>query len=349
MIIFKMLRTLKLLISFIGLMMLNLACNKSVQSSDKIFGQENAVWTESIYLRGIKPSTGQKLNDYDLKKYSKTLKENNIKYAYLFAGPYQKNGELPDYPFSNLARESVKKLKKYYPEIIILPWVGGVQNKTVYLQDSLWVENAIKDTKRLIETLNTPGVHIDFEYILKGHPYLDTTIEPEIPGDKENYAKYVNLFHKKLRNLLPDAFISSVVVATSPDTKPWKRKTKIEELQELVNNIDQLSFLYYDTGINSQSVFEKNCIAQIRDIQNLKKSNSQVQFLLSIGTFINRKELRSYRNLKIENISNTLKVIKRSALKLDSNNRIVDGISIFCDWQTDEYEWREFYNQWVAN
>jgi len=105
-------------------------------------------------------------------------------------------------------------LKKYYPEIVILPWVGGVQNKTVYLDDSTWVSNAINDTKRMISTLRVPGVHVDLEFVLAGEPVLDALMNKEKPGDKDVYPGNVNLFHKKLRDALPNAFISSVVVAT---------------------------------------------------------------------------------------------------------------------------------------
>ena len=325
------------------------SCNKNVRETNGLFGQENAIWTESIYLRGYKPSTGKKLSDNDLKKYANTLKNNNIKYAYLFAGPYQEDGHLPKYSFSKLARTSVNKLKSYNPELIVLPWIGGVQNKTVYLGDSIWVKNALEDTKKLVNTLKTPGVHIDFEYILKGNPYLDTTIKPEKVNDEENYGDNVNSFHRKLRSLLPDSFISSVVVSTSPDTKPWKRKTSMEELSVLVKYVDQLSFLYYDTHINSQDVFEQNCVAQIRDIQKLQNLNTNTQFLLSVGTFVNRLELQKYRNLEIENIPNSLDVIKRSALEVSDSSRLVDGIAIFCDWETDEQEWKDFKAQWASN
>jgi hypothetical protein len=318
---------------------------RNIESS--VFGQENAIWAESIYLRGYNPSTGEILTNERLKEYAHILKSNNIKYVYLFAGPFLEDGHLPDYPFSSIARNSVKKLKEYYPELIILPWVGGIQNKTVYLGDSIWVKNALNDTRRLVETLDIPGVHIDFEYILKGDPYLDTTIEPEKPHDKEMYAGNVNSFFMKLRILLPKSFISTVVVATSPDTKPWKRKTTIEELNILIKYINQLSFLYYDTYINSEDIFEQNCIKQIMDIKTLKRLNINTQFLLAIGTFINRPELTKYRNLKIENIPNSLKVIKESALKVSPSEKLVSGIAIFCDWETDKNEWREFYTNWV--
>ena len=314
-----------------------------------LFGQENAVWSESIYLRGYKPSTGRKLRNKDLKRYASTLKKYNIRYAYLFAGPFEKDGHLPDYSFTDLAKNSIRELKICYPEIVILPWIGGVQNKTVYLNDSIWVKNALSDTKKLIETLNVPGVHIDFEYILKGNSYLDTTIEPEGPFDKENYAFNVNSFHKALRKLLPNSFISSVVVSTSPDTRPWKRKTTLDELSVLVNYIDQLSFLYYDTGINSQSVYIQNCIRQIEDIEKLKNLGTNTQFLMSIGTFINRRELTEFRDLDIENITNTLEVFKESTLKVNDSTKLVDGISIFCDWETSKWEWIKIYDNWSKN
>ncbi|AYN66650.1 hypothetical protein D1013_04250 [Euzebyella marina] len=159
--------------------------------------------------------------------------------------------------------------------------------------------------------------------------------------------KNVNNFHKQLRSLLPDAFILTVVVATSPDTKPWKRKTTIKELTILIKYIDQLSFLFYDTHINSQNIFENNCVSQIKDIEELKNQNSSTQFLVSIGTFVNRPELREFRNLKIENIPNTLQTIKKSILIVNDSIKLVDGISIYYDWQTEKSEWKQFREHWA--
>ena len=322
---------------------------KKARSNEKnsIFGQENAIWTESIYLRGVKPSTGRKLTEEDLKIYAKTLKENGIKYAYLFAGPYKRDGHLNDYPFSDLAKNSIKSLRKYYPEIIILPWIGGIQNETVHLGDSSWVNNALHDTKRLIKTHDLKGVHIDLEYILDGDEYLEKIRVQEKTMEEKEYGKAVNKFLKKVRNTLPQSFISSVVTATAPGTKPWKRKTTMKELDETIKYVDQLSFLYYDTGIHSQEVFETNCVSQIQNMLTLKQKNPNIQLLLSVGTFVNEPALQKYRNIQIENIKNTLEVIKRSSLKVNPNKRIVDGISIYCDWETTQEEWKEFYMNWV--
>ena len=315
----------------------------------KLLGQNNAVWTESIYLRGYKPSTKEELTEKHLEAYAITLKKHNIKYAYLFAGPYEKDGHLPEYAFSKTAITSVRKLKDYYPEIVILPWIGGIQNRTVYLEDSTWVKNALADTKRLIETLGVPGIHIDLEYIIPGEPFLDAQVDEEKPGDRESYAGNVNNFHSKLRALLPNAFISSVVLATSTRTRPWKLKTTVEEISTLINYIDQLSFLYYDTRINQQATFQAGCLELLRDIMKFKdlESSGHVEYLIALGTFVNEPDLKKYRNQEIENIPNTLTTIKESLIELNTPSTIVDGIAIYCDWTTDTSEWAEIYEHWT--
>jgi hypothetical protein len=313
-------------------------------------GQENAIWVESVFLRGYHPSDHTRLTDENLIKLAATLENNNIRYAYLFAGPFSREGFLPDYSFSDTAVQSVKTLKELYPGIVILPWVGGIQNKTVFLNDSLWVKNALSDSKRLINTLNVPGLHFDFEFILKGNDFLDRTEVVGGSGDIDAYGENVNEFHRYFRELMPEAFVSSVVVSTSPGTKHWKRKTTIKELTTLTRYVDQLSFLYYDTYLSSQRQFEENCKYLLKDIRELKKFEPNVQYLISIGTFINALELQKYRNMEIENIPNSLKTIRSCQREVSSSEGIVevDGISIFCNWETDDSEWREIYKYWTG-
>ena len=330
-----------LLLFFVG-------CTQSINEvKSHLYGQENAVWTESLYLRGYRPNTKRKLIEKDIETFALTLKSNKIKYAYLFAGPFQKDGHLPSYPFSEDAKNSVIKMQRLYPELIVLPWIGGIQNKTVFLEDSTWVDNALKDTKRLVERLGVPGVHIDFEYIVNGNRFLDYHLNRKNKSDDSYYGFNVNSFHEKLRILLPDSFISSVVVSTAPDTKPWKRKTTFKELSVLVKHVDQLSFLFYDTKINDKEIFQNNCIYQINDMHYLKRVNPNIQLLIAVGTFVNEPALREYRDLDVENIANSLNVIRNSVNKVSPSKRIVDGIAIYSDWETEEKEWKNFRKLWV--
>ena len=116
-----------------------------------LFAKENASWIKSTYFRGYDPITKKLHSTKDVEQLAERLKTNNIKYAYIFAGPYQKDGHLPDYAFSKKAKESIAILKKIYQEVKILLWIVGVQNKTIYLERTEWVKNAISDKVRLIK------------------------------------------------------------------------------------------------------------------------------------------------------------------------------------------------------
>lgn len=311
-------------------------------------GQGNAVWGESIYFRGFNPSTGEELTDQKVVAYAALLKRNHIKYAYLFAGPFDDEGNLPEFSFSATAIRTVKLLSKHYPELIVLPWIGGIQDKTVHLQDFRWQRNAIQATKRMIATLNVKGAHLDFEFILPGDTYLDSMFEGDRSGQENTYAAFVNKFHADLRREAPNAFVSAVVACSSSRVKQWKRRTTFSELGELVKSVDQLSFLFYDTSIRSQIEFETACDEQLSDINRLRNLTlpRKVEFLLAIGTFVNRIELQGYRDLRVESVSNTLRTIRK--MSRDSTGiSTVDGIAVFCDWETDENEWSEFRKAWV--
>lgn len=320
------------------------------ENPTRTYGQRNAVWAESFYLRGYKPSSGQKLVDQDIIEYGKILTKNNIKYVYLFAGPYGNDGHLPAYSFSDRAKRTIEIFKKHYPNLIILPWIGGIQNGTVFLGDSGWVQNALADTKKLVETLNIRGIHIDFEFLNAGNDYLDTTVEPEKDGEKNAYGRNVNEFHRRLRALMPDITISSVVGCTSSQAIQWKRKTEMNELLELTKYVDQISFLFYDTSIRTQRDFDAACAEQVRDIAKLRQHTKprKVEYLLAIGTFVNRPELQSYRSLEIENIPNTLNTIKKCLNLKENTVNLIDGIAIFCDWETNKDEWYEIFTNWTS-
>lgn len=323
----------------------------AVQSVVASHSRNNALWTSSIFLRGYSPSANEQLTPEYLRRYSETLRRNHIKYPYLFSGPYEIDGHLPGFAFSDTARNSIDSIMNHNPDLVILPWVGGVQNKTVHLEDPAWVRTAIADSTRLVKRLEVRGLHVDFEYFVPGGPLDAEILGNQTVEGSNDHGKNVNEFLRLLRLALPDAFISSVVTATSSGTKPWKRKTSLQELKAMVRYVDQVSFMYYDTAIGNQREFEDNCVELLKDIRTLKQSCGQreVQFLIGIGTFVNKEEeLQKYRNIQIENVTNTLETIKRSMATLDDDEELIDGIAIYCDWATDESQWTEFRDRWPS-
>lgn len=297
--------------------------------------KENATWIKSTYFRGYDPVTKKNLTSKDVESLALRLKANHIRYAYIFAGPYENDGHLPNYAFSQKAKSSIAILKRIYPELKIFPWVGGIQNKTVHLERPNWVKNAIADTAKLIKAMPIDGVHLDFEYVL----YPDSKFNDK-KLNTDNYGEYWVKFHKLLRLTLPKAFISSVVVSTASDTKPWKHKHSLNEIKELSSIVDQMSFMFYETSLMEMKVYRDSLKEQLQQIKDLKSlGQNQSEYLIGLGIFSEEKKLQSYRDLGFGNLSVALKLLQETEHEISQKKSIVDGLAIYCEWMTTDLEW----------
>lgn len=345
----KLVRKIFLLFIFglAGFFFYEMCCGKP---RDLVLGGEHATWSRSIFFRGYAGTTGEPLRQSDLEEYAKTLKDNKIKYAYIFSGPYGEEGFLPDWAFSSQAIDSVREIRRHYPEVKIVPWVGGVVGRTVHLDRETWVKNALESTKKFVEVLSVDGVHFDFEKFQGPQTYDAQGVLVDIDSSGPMFARDLIEFHKKVRVDMPNLFVSSVVVTTARDARPWKRKHTLDELKELYPLVDQISFLYYDTSIKDKDIFANGIVEQLNTIKLLQETVSHhPQVLIGIGTFINPPYLRGYRDLEIENNTNTLKALKDAMRAIPSDRRLVDGLAIYCEWQTDSEEWSEIRENWPSD
>jgi len=302
-----------------------------------LFAKENSTWIKSTYFRGYDPITKKLHSTKDVEQLAERLKTNNIKYAYIFAGPYQKDGHLPDYTFSKKAKENIAIFKRIYPEVKILPWIGGVQNKTVYLERKEWVKNAITDTVKLIKMMPIDGIHLDLEYVLySGAKFNYDKLSAE------DYSKQWVLFHKELRLALPESFISSVAVSIALGTKPWKHKHTLNEIKETSSFVDQISFMFYETSLMNLKDYDDNLKEQIIMIKELKNvPTNRSQYLIGLGIFNEEANLKTYRDLGFKNLPLPLGLLQKIENSTGQKEDVVDGFAIFCEWMTTEQEWRE--------
>ena len=314
-------------------------------------GQRNAVWVQARFFLGYQATTKEPLQDFHIVELAAHLRRAGMRYAFIFAGPFNEDGTLPEYAFSDTARRTVERLAELAPEVIVLPWVGGVQDKTVFLGNPQWVDTAVRETKRLVETLGVRGAHFDFEYISSA--LEDLVLLAEIPQARSPEAAYgANLvqFHKRVRDALPAAFISTVVPSTVAAVQSFKTRQTYDEVRELARYANQIALIYYDTALHDQEAYEENLVAQLRDIEGWRRDlgTSRRDFLIGLGTFVNVKPLRKYRDLAIENLPNEIATVKR-AIRRTGQDCLVDGVAIFCEWQTGEQEWNEFHDLWAAS
>jgi hypothetical protein len=306
-------------------------------------GQENAVWAGSIFLRGFDPTTHERLTNEKGIAFADRLKRNGVRYVYVFAGPYQKDGHLPEYAFSEQARSTIALLKGTYPSLKILPWIGGIEDKTVHLEKAAWLETSVREAARLMASIPFDGVHIDFEYVLFPEKSASTT-----PIDQYDSA-WVK-FHEKLRDRLPKAFISTVVVSSAPGTRPWKHKHEMRDLLEISRKADQVAFMYYETHLREAALYRENMRLQLRQISQMKKdlASRAPEYLFGIGTFKSEKALKSYRDMRFENVSTTLRTLSELLDELSPSERLIDGLAIYGEWTTTKADWAQIRKLWVS-
>lgn len=306
-------------------------------SSSFSYAKENAIWIKSTYFRGHDPITKKGFTSKEVEDLALRLKTNHIRYAYIFAGPYENDGHLPVYAFSRKAKESIAILKRIYPEIKILSWIGGVQNKTVHLERTEWIKNTIADTIRLIKLMPVDGVHLDLEYVL----YPENKFNQK-KLNAHDYSEHWVQFHKQLRLALPKAFISSVVVSSALGTKPWKHKHTLNDIKDLSSVVDQMSFMFYETSLMELKVYESSLKEQIKQIKDLKNSvSNRSKYLIGLGIFNEEKRLHSYRDLGFKNLPLTLKLLKEAEQEMGQNKPVIDGLAIYCEWMITNIEWNQ--------
>ncbi len=301
--------------------------------------QQNAVWAQSCFLRGAQPTSGKITTEADVAAFGDLLRANRIRNPYLFAGPYSREGTVPDYASSDFAKRTLQILKERAPDARIFPWLGGLQYKQVFLEEPAWVKAAIAATRSLLTTLEVSQVHLNFEYVLFG----------KRPNATLDYPRRFTAFFRALREALPNVFISTVIPSTASAIHPWKYQSAPEDVSEVLPYIDQLSVLYYDTHLQDQSAFEESLDAQLDHFARWKAAARprRVELLMATGTFVNEKPaVRVYRDLAIENVPNSLATLRRALDARADSPPLVDGLAVFCDWETDPDEWADLRAGW---
>jgi hypothetical protein len=340
------------LLALLGVLLLGVAAGaywrlRAAADAASVLGQENSTWSRSIFFRGYAATAGTPLRLEDIDAYATTMRDNGIKYVYLFSGPFQADGSLPEWATSAVAKASVERMKAIDPGLKVLPWVGGLQGRTVHLDDPAWRGAALDAMARLFDALPIDGMHLDFELIAPPDAY---TPGSPVYSLAAAYVVGLKAFHAEARARFPRRFLSSVVVSTASGTTPWKLKHTLADATDLARHVDQLSFLYYDTSIKDPVAYERNLDEQLQHFAAIKDAlgAKAPQLLLAIGTFVNEPELQKFRDLTLENIPYTLTLLRRRVDALAPGRRLVDGLAIYCEWQTDADEWRQIREGWTS-
>jgi hypothetical protein len=124
----------------------------------------------------------------------------------------------------------------------------------------------------------------------------------------------------------------------------------VGDLLEVSRAVDQVVFMYYETGLHEAESYRANMRLQLMQIHGMKAAlgKESPQYLFGVGAFQSTSPLKSYRDAKIEGIDATLTALKELVAKVSPSERLIDGLAVFCEWLATTEDWAQIRNQWTG-
>ena len=213
-----------------------------------------------------------------------------------------------------------------FTDFRVLPWIGGPNGNQIRLDDMRWRSNFIASSRSL----------------LIAHPRLagvQLNIEP-LPSGDGNFLILLG----ELRTALPPGKIISV--AAYPPPTRWHPYPDVHwneaYFREVARRSDQLAVMTYDAGQHIPKAYQKLMTDWTREILAWSEGK---EVLIGVPTYNDAGV--GYHDPRVENLTNALLGVHRALASstLPANYR---GVSIYCEWETDDVEWRYFTEHFLA-
>lgn len=202
----------------------------------------------------------------------------------------------------------------------VMPWVGGVLDKHVFLSSPEWRANFINSILHLfINHPNFAGVHIN--------------IEP-LPSGNNDFLRLLD----ELRGSLPEGKLISV--AAFPPSTLWHPYSEVHwqrtYFEEVSRKADQMVVMMYDTAIPFEKLY---CYLMASWTRDILVWAGKTEVLLGVPAY---EDAVGYHNPKVENIKNALMGIHAGLSSFSTLPKNYQGIAIYSEWEMDENEWEYF-------
>lgn len=271
----------------------------------------------------------------EIAELGKRLKDYDMKYIYIHAGPLNGNGGIPPYS-KEISEGFISRIKEVNPDLKVLAWIGGT-NKAFRGRVDLGSGKVIEGISRVSKELTLvgyDGVHINIEPLTDGDRnflVLLSSIRKEI-GDRKTLSvaamkwRYFNLPHI------------------------WHSKWfwGSEYYKEIGRLVDQLVVMTYDTAIPFKKIYiwyVKNQTVRVTNaVFGLRNNGPEV--LIGLPAY---EESRLTHRPEVENIENGLYGVIAGLLDNESNKSSFGGIAIYSYWVMNEKKWKGYLRLWKGS
>ncbi|MFZ2654065.1 MAG: glycoside hydrolase family 18 protein [Victivallales bacterium] len=287
--------------------------------------RSNGIWLQHGWLgddKWFSVNRRDKSKFRDSKKIEELaglLKKHGIKYAYPHLCPSSPRGDLPQ-----VDNEQTEKFLDAMDGVDVLPWIGGVYEGCCYPDSEKWRKRFVASIVELLQAHpRLAGIHVN--------------IEPMADGNKG----YIILL-KKIKSSIPAGKIVSV--AAYPPPTRWHQYSDVHWGKsyyfEISNEVDQLAVMMYDTSIRVPKIYQKLMSDWTREIIPWC-GNTKV--LLGVPSYDDAGV--GYHFSSVENLENSIKGINAGLGRFKELPKNYSGIAVYCEWETDEAEWKFLKNE----
>lgn len=207
----------------------------------------------------------------------------------------------------------------------VMPWIGGPNGGSVRYRNEKWRQAFLNSVRRLLEAHpRFAGVHLN--------------VEPLTSGD----ADFLKLLDE-LKAALPSGKLLSI--AAYPPPTRWQSSEDVhwseDYFRQISKRCDQVAVMMYDTALRVPKLYQGLMADWTTEVLAWSEGKP---VLLGVPTYDDAGV--EYHNPRVENLRNALLGIHRglSRQPLPSNYQ---GVAMYCDWETDEAEWKFFRDHFV--
>lgn len=202
----------------------------------------------------------------------------------------------------------------------VMPWIGGPNGGAVRYRNEKWRQTFLTSVRKLFEVHpRFAGVHLN--------------VEPLTSGD----ADFLKLLEELKAALPPEKLLS---IAAYPPPTRWQPSEEVhwseDYFRQVAKRSDQLAVMMYDTSLRVPKFYQRLMADWTTEVLEWSEGKPM---LLGVPTYSDVGV--EYHNPRVENLRNALLGIHRG-LSRQSLPTNYQGLAVYCDWETDELEWRYF-------
>jgi hypothetical protein len=282
----------------------------------------NGIWVGHRWYTGREVRSEDRVPESEIDALVTHLRSVGIRYLYVHAGPLLMDGSIAD-----TADPFFSKLRRAYPEGIILAWLGARLEK-VRLGEEDWRRAVVGVVERLAEE-GFDGVHFNLEPVRDGHP------------------GYLELL-SQVRADMGDAWtISQATPRAAPfgiSVGPLRKNFWSSAFYRATMDIaDQTVLMAYDTNLPLRAAYVKFVRDQTHNLVNWSCAAEKHEVLIGVPAY---HDVPEYSNPSVENIGNAALGVRSALESFPEAPECFRGVSIYANWVTDSDEWSQFERFW---